>query len=86
MKTVKETFDEVYAKYGRPDTAFEQSTIENASYRDAVKRLDPKERQEIRHIAYNLSEGKKSMRNFGETSALELMAKVGIWFNNAKES
>ena len=81
MLTVKEQFDRVYADCGTPDTAFERSVLEGASFRDAVKRLDPDDKADIKHIAYSLSEGRKSMRNFGETSALELLAKVGMFFN-----
>jgi hypothetical protein len=84
MKTVKEQFDEVYEECGKPGTALEMSTLENECYRYAVSALDPEDQDDIRLMISHLVNCKPQIRGMGETSALELLAKLGIFYNGVK--
>ena len=86
MITVKEQFDRVYAECGRPERDLEQNALESACFRDAVKRLCPEDQTEIRTLANRLMTQKPPIRNFGETSAYELLAKLGMFYNGQKTS
>ena len=86
MKTVQEQFDGVYKKYGKPDSAWDRNVIECQCYRDAVKRLEPEEQEEIRILRDRLISNTRQLHHFGETSALELLAKLGMFYNGIKAS
>ena len=86
MITVKEQFDKVYADYRRPQTEFACSVLENQCYRDAVEKLDPEDREVIKKIQTQLVDRKPTIRNFGDSAALELLAKLGMFYNGIKAS
>lgn len=85
-KSVSEQYNALYAKHGRPDTAFECAVIENQSYRDAYDKLNGTDKDTIAEIVKTLTNGPQKLPKFGETSALELCAKIGIFLNGVKTS
>ena len=86
MKTVKEQFDEVYNGCSLIISEWERGVMENQAYRDTVEKLEPEDQEEIKMTVARLMSRKPPIRNFGETSALELLAKLGIFYNGIKAS
>lgn len=82
--TVQDIMDKEY--HGTYFEGF-RSSFENAVYRDAVQKLEPEDRDVIESIAKRFDHKKPSQKdtirlgNFGRSSAYELMAKLGIFFN-----
>lgn len=86
MLTVKEQFDKVYDETGLIISEWERGVMENQAYRDTVDKLEPEDQEEIKLTVARLMTRKPPIRNFGETSALELLAKLGIFYNGIKAS
>lgn len=84
MLTVKEQFDKVYDETGLIISEWERGVMENQAYRDTVDKLEPEDQEEIKLTVAKLMTRKPPIRNFGETSALELLAKLGIFYNGIK--
>ena len=66
----------------------QKSVLENACYADAVKQLEPEDRELVEGVAKmfdhskpNSKNGVVRLHNFGKASALELLAKLGMFFN-----
>lgn len=78
-KTVQSHFDDVYKELSLTVSEWERGVLENQAYRDTVNKLNPHDRDTVLEIQKELTQNRK-MRNFGETSALELTAKLGIFF------
>ena len=82
---VQDIIDEVY---GNGCFIENKSAFENQCYEDAIQRLEPEDREYIERVAKMFDHSKPSskkktirLHNFGKASALELMAKLGMFFN-----
>ena len=81
---VKTAFDKVYRENGSPETALGRHLLEVEAFQDAARKLDITDCMDIRDCVQTLTE-KKKMKNFGEISALELLAKLGLFFNGVQK-
>ena len=79
--------DELEREYKKCTTLPESKYyLENEVYRSALDKLDDGDAQVIRKIQQEFHNGykgadKKAIKNFGDQSVLELLAKLGIWMN-----
>ena len=82
---VQDIIDKAYEKSSYIEN---KSAFENQCYEDAIQRLEPEDREYIQRVAKMFDHSKPSskkktirLHNFGKASALELMAKLGMFFN-----
>ena len=86
---VQKVFDKIYNDYGvelsndctDPNSHF---VIESEAFRKAVRKLDPEDRRVIETLVAKMSA--HCGRNFGERSAEQVIAKLGIWLNLVKKT
>jgi len=79
---VRTALDAVYKSQDVDLLERDRTTIENQSFRDAVKKLNPSDEKAIQDMLAKFEEAKfqRRIRGFGETAAYELLGKIGIYF------
>ena len=82
MISVKEIYNEMY-RDSEPEwkglDANKRTAFEAEAYRSAIKKLDTEDKVFIDGLVGNTE--KLRMKNFGEISMLELLAKLGMFLN-----
>ena len=84
MKTVLDQYIEIYDKCNEHISVLEAQTLESKCYRDAYKNLDPETKSDIKDMLFQLE--RRRIRNLGEIGMLELLAKLGVFYNGLKTS
>ena len=74
---VQDSFDKIYKDAGVVMSTAERTRVEHGAYYTAMKSLEPQDMVVIDGCADFFRKDRK-VKNFGQTGALEVLAKIGI--------
>jgi hypothetical protein len=76
--TVADSYNKIYRESGCELSDYEREKIEKSAYKSAVKQLGFIDKSNITGLITGIERDRR-LKNMGETSAYELLAKLGVW-------
>lgn len=82
--TVADSYNKIYREAGCELSDYEREKIEKSAYKSAVKQLGFIDKSNITGLITGIERDRR-LKNMGETSAYELLAKLGVWLGKIPE-